>query len=188
MLLAGCNGATEDQKNHKKINSKENDSVNNIDIYDFYYINRAPEAKGRYDINEVIKFYFSTNSPISTSTAIDIKNNAIYKDPTSSTNGIIILEEPIEFNNKKALLNILEKYKVQEWKEDYTTQDPDSYQDGDSWKLLLQFEDGTVETYRGQGTIDDIFPKDFNRFVEEIDKLAKEILGEDYMNDVHWEP
>src|SRR5690625_3272383 len=123
MILAGCN--------HSEDDIKENEVMRNIDIYNFYYINRAPDATEKHDLDEVIKFYFSTDSPIRGKIAINIENNEIYKKPRHSFNGIDTLEEPITFEDKESLLNILEKYSIQEWKEDYTTEDSDTYQDGD---------------------------------------------------------
>ena len=188
MVLAGCNHSTEDNLKEDSIFKDDEIVNNNIDIYDFYFINRAPDATEKHDLDEVIKFYFSTNSPIRSKIAINIENNEIYKKPRHSFNGIDTLEEPITFEDKESLLNILEKYSIQEWKEDYTTEDSDTYQDGYGWNLMLQFEDGTVERHRGQGSTIDIFPKEFDGFVEEIDQLAKDILGEDYMKGSHNEP
>lgn len=161
MVLAGCNHSTEENIGGSQTNLEDDDKTvnNNIDIYDFYFVNRAPKAKGKNELDEVIKFYFSTTSPISTSIAIDIKKKGIYKDPRSSTNGVILLEEPVKFDDKATLLNILNKHNVQGWKEDFTTDEPDNYVDGDGWYLIIQFEDGTIEEHWGQGTTDKIFPK-----------------------------
>src|SRR5699024_11619201 len=49
-------------------------------------------------------------------------------------------------------VNILEKYNVQDWKEDYSYEDPSSYEDGYAWSLYLQFEDGTVERHKVTGS------------------------------------
>src|SRR5690625_1027421 len=180
MILAGCS--------HSEDSIKDNDVMSNIDIYDFYFINKAPKATVQHNLDEIIKFTFSTNSPIPTRIAIDIKNKEFYINPNHLTNGVDTLDGTIYFDDKRTLLNILEKYKIQDWKKDYTTEDPNTYQDGAGWYLLLQFEDGTTEAHGGQGTTDKIFPKEFEAFVEEIDQLAKEILGEDYMKDSHSEP
>ena len=180
LVLTGCN--------HSEDNLKDDEVMRNIDIYDFHNIKKAPVASMKQDLDEIIKLTFSTNSPIQTRIAIDIKNNKIYKNPIFSKNGLVSTDGSIEFDYKEKLLNILEKYKIQDWKKDYTTEDPDTYQDGAGWYLLLQFEDGTTESHGGQGTTDKIFPKEFDAFVEEIDQLAKEILGEDYMKNSQSEP
>ena len=180
MILAGCN--------YSENNIKDDEVLSNIDIYDFYYIKKAPVATKKHDLNEIIKISFTTTSPIPTRIAIDIKNNEFYKNPNHLTNGVDTLDGTIYFDDKSTLLNILEKYSIQEWKEDYTTEDSDTYQYGYGWNLLLQFEDGTVERHRGQGSTVDIFPEGFEGFVREIDQLAKEILGEDYMKDSYNEP
>lgn len=149
-----------------------------IDIYDFYHINRAPKTETKHALDELIKIYLSTNSPIDIKIAIDIKNDEIYDDPLWSTNGVESLKEPVKFDGQKYLLDILSKYQVQGWEHDYTTEDPDSYQDGYGWSLMLQFEDGTVETYKGEGTNDAILPAHFDEFVNELTDFADERLGE----------
>lgn len=180
MILAGCK--------HSEDNIKEDEVLSNIDIYDFYYIKKAPAANKKYDLEEVIKFYFSTNSPTSLRIAIDIKNNEIFINPRFSTNGLITSKGTVLFEDKEILLNILKKNKIQDWKADYRTEDPKSYTDGYGWYLILQFEDGTIEEHRGHGPNDDIFPEQFEEFVEEIDQLAKDSLGEDYKKDFYSEP
>jgi len=179
MILAGCS--------HSEDSIKDDEVMRNIDIYDFYYIKRAPIATKKYELEDVIKLTFSTTSPIPTSIAIDIKNKEIYIDPRFSTNGLHKSRGTVLFDEKETLVNILEKYSVQDWKGNYTTESPDSYNHGYGWSLLLQFEDGTIETHGGQGTTDAIFPKEFDGFVKELYQLAKEILGEDNMKDTYME-
>lgn len=190
MVLEGCNQSTEDNLKEDSIFiHDEAESVNgNIDIFDFSFINRAPKATEKHNLDEVIKFYFNTNLPLSTVIAIEVGNNEIYKEPRYSALGVDTFEEPIVFDDKATLVNILGKYNIQDWKEDYTTEDPATFDDGAGWKLLLQFEDGSTEAHGGEGTTDKIFPKEFDAFVEEIDQLAKEILGEDYKKDFNSEP
>ena len=180
MILAGCN--------YSEDNIKDKEVMRNIDIYDFYFINKAPKSKEKQDLNELIKFSLTTTSPIPTGIAIDVGNNEIYKNPRHTINGVKTYEETVLFDEKETLVNILEKYRIQDWQENYTTESPDSYNHGYGWSLLLQFEDGTIETHGGQGTTDAIFPEEFDGFVEDIDQLVKEILGEDYRKDFNNEP
>lgn len=179
LVLTGCN--------HSEDNLKDDEVISNIDIYDFYYIKKAPIATKKHELEDVIKLTFSTTSPIPTIIAIDVGNKEIHIDPRFSTNGLHKSRGTVIFDDKESLVNILEKYSVQKWKENYTTQSPDSYTDGDGWRLLLQFEDGTIETHGGQGTRDDIFPEEFDKFAEELYQLAKEILGDDNMKGTYKE-
>src|SRR5690625_730715 len=58
------------------------------DIYDYYFINKAPKSTEKQDLNELIKFSLTTTSPIPTGIAIDIGNNEIYKNPRHTINGV----------------------------------------------------------------------------------------------------
>src|SRR5690606_15991976 len=102
MILAGCS--------HSEDSIKDDEVMRNIDIYDFYYIKRAPIATKKYELEDVIKLTFSTTSPIPTSIAIDIKNKEIYIDPRFSTNGLHKSRGTVLFDEKETLVNILEKY------------------------------------------------------------------------------
>jgi hypothetical protein len=58
---------------------------------------------------------------------------------------------------------------VPSWKRDYTFEDPNSYQDGYSWSLWLQYEDGAVSKHFGEGTsVAEITPENFESFVAEL--------------------
>src|SRR5699024_11722442 len=75
--------------------------------------------------------------------AMDIENNIIYIDPWMSSMGINYQDESEPIDDIDKAVDILEKYNVQDWKEDYSYEDPSSYEDGYAWSLYLQFEDGT---------------------------------------------
>lgn len=177
LLLFGCSSDNDIKESPELSNENNNekngkDEVGEIDIYDFYFINRAPLAEKKHPLEELIKIYYSSKG-----VAIDLKNNEIYAEPQFSTNGIATFEEPLEFHDQEELLEILEKYNVQEWKEDYTTEDPDSYQDGFGWMMFLQFEDGTVEKYRGSGSFKkDVVPENFDEFAEEMEAFKKKVV------------
>lgn len=178
LFLIGCNENTKKDVsiNQEVKDGREDNEMNDIDIYDFYFINKAPETKEKHSLDELIKIYFSAGS---NQVAIDIKNNEIYVDPLWSTNGVDSFEDQVNLNEKEALLKILEEYDVQEWKADYTTKDPDSYQDGYGWLLLLQFEDGTVEKHRGSGPEKNkIIPENFENFVTELTGFVDERIEE----------
>jgi len=144
------------------------------DIYDFYFINRAPVETEKHPLDELIKIYYSTKA-----VAIDVGNNELLEKPRFATNGVAIFEDPLPFDDKEGLIEILEKYQVQEWKEDYTTEDPDSYQDGYGWMMLLQFEDGTIERYKGSGSYkEDVVPENFDDFANDMETFKEEKIKE----------
>ena len=171
VLLIAC----QDENNHiDPVNGNHQKTKNNqaedIDIYDFYYINKAPRAAEKHSLDNLIKIYFSAKN-----IAVDIEEHEIYMDALYSRNGIDTFEDTIELNDKEGLINILEKYDIQKWKDDYTTEDPDSYEDGYGWLLLLQFKDGTVEKYRGTGPLkDEVIPDNFDAFGNELEDFINE--------------
>ena len=176
LIFPGCADRMPDKDliTHDFQNKREEDTISGIDIYDFYFINRAPAATEKHPLDELIKIYFSTKS-----VAIDVENKELLENPRFATNGVTIFEDPLPFDDKEGLIEILEKYRVQEWKEDYTTEDPDSYQDGYGWMMLLQFEDGTIERYKGSGPYkEDVVPKNFDEFASEMEAFKKEKIRE----------
>jgi len=173
MLIIGCSENKAEQ-NNQVISNENTEHDGEVDIFDFYFINRAPIATEKHPLDELIKIYLSSKG-----VAIDVKNNELYEKPRFSTNGVATFEDPLQFHDKEGLLEILETYHVQEWKEDYTTEDPGTYQDGFGWLMILQFEDGTVEKYRGSGPFkEDVVPENFDEFANDIAEFKNEIINE----------
>jgi len=80
--------------------------------------------------------------------------------------------------NTKLLSEILKKYDVQDWKDDYTTENPDTYEDGYGWQLWLQYEDGTVEKHGGTGTtVEKVTPENFQDFKTELSTFMDEKIS-----------
>ncbi len=164
---------------NKENDGSENINMNDYDIFDFYLIKKAPESKRKQNLDKVIKIAFDENdSSLSNTIAIDLANNEIYINPRWSSHGIRSREGTIKSNDVKNVLEILEKYNVQKWKSDYTVEEPESYVDGYGWSLWLQFEDGTVKTYLGRGDKEDVVPKNFDEFVNELSKFVNERIGD----------
>lgn len=181
LVMVGCttNNAEKIKEDTEVTNEGNNEgdgdkTMDGIDIYDFYFINKAPLANEKHSFDQLIKVYFSYKG-----IAVDVKNKELYEKPRFSTNGVTTFEDPIKFEDKEGLVDILEKYDVQQWKENYTTEDPDSYQDGFGWQLMLQFEDGTVEKYRGSGSFkEDVIPDNFEQFSDEIEAFIEDKIME----------
>lgn len=188
LLLLGCQSSANQDKDEttsqKDINEKElnsNDSEGNHvtqkDIFDFRHIDKAPEATEKHSIKEVIKVFFdewSIDVPYE-AVAIDVQNNEIYINPIISGRGLRAQGGIVEINGADQVHEILGKYDVQEWKTDYTFEDPGTYEDGYSWKLWLQFEDGTVEKHSGEGTdVEKLTPDNFREFAKELRSFVEE--------------
>lgn len=140
-------------------------------VFDFKKIGKAPEATEKQEIDKVIKVYFNENdSSLDKGFAIDLEDENVYINPRMGSRGIrTSIEEPVHVSDIDGVLEVLKKYNVQKWKDDYTFESPDSYQDGYGWQLWLQFEDGTVEKHKGSGTKKDkVTPDNFNEFSKEL--------------------
>ncbi|GLO67434.1 MULTISPECIES: hypothetical protein [Oceanobacillus] len=163
-------------KEQNKVDEGEDDNMSEIDIYDFKNIEKAPKAAEKQPLDNVIKIFFdetSIDDPYQ-AIAIDIKNNEIYKNPIISRRGLRAQDGVIEVNNTAEVNNILEKHNVQNWEEDYTFEDAETYEDGYSWRLWLQYEDGTIEKHGGKGTdIVKLTPDNFTAFVDELREFEK---------------
>jgi len=167
-----------EEQNEKKSGGK---NMNEIDIFDFENIGKAPEANETHDLDEVIKIFFTewifddSYEPI----AINIESNEIYKNPSLSLHSFSSYDEIIQISQAEEVLEILERYEVQTWERDYTFEDPNSYEDGYSWRLWLQFEDGSVEKHSGKGTdVEKLTPERYRDFVNELEEFTKEKLKE----------
>src|SRR5690625_4169511 len=190
LLLLGCQeNPNEKQSDTPSLENKEEQNekksggknMNEIDIFDFENIGKAPEANETHDLDEVIKIFFTewifddSYEPI----AINIESNEIYKNPSLSLHSFSSCDEIIQISQAEEVLEILERYEVQTWERDYTFEDPNSYEDGYSWRLWLQFEDGSVEKHSGKGTdVEKLTPERYRDFVNELEEFTKEKLKE----------
>ncbi|BAC14732.1 hypothetical protein [Oceanobacillus iheyensis HTE831] len=159
----------------------EDDNMSEIDIYNFKNIEKAPVASETQPLEKVIKIFFdetSMDAPYQ-AIAIDIKSNEIYKNPIISRRGLRAQDGIIEVNSTAEVYDILEKHDVQNWEEDYTFEDTSTYEDGYSWRLWLQYEDGTIEKHGGKGTdVDKLTPDNFTTFVDELREFEIQQLEE----------
>src|SRR5690625_1645094 len=185
-LLLGCQTSTNQDRDETTItennNEGEDNNMNEVDIFQFENIDKAPEATEKPPVNEVIKIFFSEwtfdapYEPI----AINIESNEVYVNPSLSLHRISTYDDTVSISDAEEILEILERHEVQSWERDYTFEDPDSYQDGYSWRLWLQFEDGTVEKHSGEGTdVEKLTPNNFREFVNELESFVEEKLQDE---------
>lgn len=171
LILLGCHDTNGEEEEVLTMTEDE--------LYDIYYIKEAPETKQRQDLSELIKIVVVKNENLQDETiAIDVQGNGIYIDPSNSSLGIRATKGIHEIDDMEKAIDILRKYNVQDWEEDYSTErDPSSTEDGVGWSLYLQFEDGTVEKHRGTGTaMKSITPEGFDDFIDELSDFVNERL------------
>lgn len=183
LFLVACQSAADEEGEidstkggNKQVNSEgEEIAVNQVDIFDFKHIQDAPEATEKHAIDKVIKVFFdesSSDQPYK-AVAIDVEHDEIYQNPIISRRGLRAQDGVKTVENSDEVKDILKKYEVQGWESDYTVdEDAESYEDGYSWRLWLQFEDGTVEKYSGKGAAKGrITPENFDDFAKELYQL-----------------
>ncbi|GAA0306467.1 hypothetical protein GGQ92_001805 [Gracilibacillus halotolerans] len=185
-LLLSCEQGNENEPNNNKEENDdieqegEGETMSQEDALQFENIGKAPESDTKKPISEVAKVIF-TESSLDTAyepIAIDLENNEIYINPTISIHRFSSYEDTVQFDHAQKVKELLEKYDVQNWERDYTFEDPETYEDGYSWRLWLQFEDGTVEKHKGAGTSKkEITPENFEEFSKELRQLVNASLG-----------
>ncbi len=173
LFLVGCKDTNEIKEEVTEMTEEE--------LYDIYYLKEAPEATDNHDLSEVIKIAVVKNEHSQDETiAIDVENDGIYINPSSSSLGIRAAKGMKKIDDMDQVIDILEKYNVQDWKEDYTTEDPASYQDGVGWNVWIQYTDGTVQSSKGSGSgLARITPDGFADFFNELATFVEERLEDD---------
>src|SRR5699024_5543018 len=136
MFLAGCQDL-----------SGKNEELN-LNDYDFKHIDKAPEATEKHAIDKVIKVFLdeSTFDKPYEEVAINNDNNEGYANPIIGRRVLRARDGIVEVNEAEKVLDILDKYEVQTWDKEYSS-DANAYEDRYSWQLLLQYDDGTVEKH-----------------------------------------
>lgn len=189
LFLVACQSIDEEKSEtdsskdrNKQANSEgEENAMNQVDIFDFKHIQHAPEATEEHAIDKVVKVFFdesSINQPYR-AVAIDVENDEIYRNPIISRRGLRAQDGVTTVENSNEVQDILKKYEVQDWESDYTFEDAESYEDGYSWRLWLQFEDGTVERYSGKGTDKEkLTPENFDDFAQELYQFQQDKVTE----------
>lgn len=181
LCMVGCqtdsshSDAESNHSSHAEKKDGEKD-MNEKDIFNFKNIEHAPEATEDHSLSAVIKVFFDESSfdePYQ-SIAVDIGNNEIYVNPIISQRGLRAQDGVLDINDGKGIISILEKYQIQDWKTDYTDADAEEAEDGESWALILQYEDGSVKKHIGND--EDLTPEGFREFADELYQFVENHL------------
>lgn len=161
--------------------SQENSQKSNMSdkvSYDFYSFLQSPEATEKQDVSKIIKLVVTKNEGAQDETIVlDLEDGEILVESWMSSYGINSEGETQSFDDKEEVLHLLETYNVQGWKDDYTTEDLASYDDGVGWNVWLQYEDGTVQSHKGSGSgLVQMTPEGFNDFFNELEKFVNKHL------------
>src|SRR5699024_2251159 len=159
-------------------NKKKVSIIPQDELYDIYFIKKAPKSTGKHDLSEAIKVVFTySDSSVGDTIAIDIQEGIIHIEPWVSTLGVTSLDESEHINDIDIVIDLLREYNVQGWKDDYTYEDPSTYEDGVGWNLWIQFEYGTVEKHGGSGSFaEEITSDEFDEFKKALRDFVHERL------------
>ena len=153
-----------------------------LDIFDFSFIRSAPVTEKSQPVENVIKVYHGEWSmERAPAVAIDVENKEIYIEPRMANRGVRAHGGTKVIEDAEKVIQILEKYDIQNWQHYYSNvKDTTSYEDGASWSLWLQYDDGSVEIFRGEGTFwKDITPDNYQSFVNELTEFVEERIDHD---------
>lgn len=162
LLMIGCQSSIDEDV-------REPEKLEDVS-YDFYTFLNSPASTETQDLSHVIKVVVTKNEHSQDETlAFDVENEEIVIDPWMSSKGIHSEGETQAVDDVEEVLHILDTYNVAEWEEDYTTEDSDAYTDGVGWNVWLQYEDGTIQSYKGSGSgLEHITPEGFDAFFQEL--------------------
>lgn len=191
LFLAGCQSndqgasyinieATEHFLNQEK-EERNYPDIGDEDIFDFAYIKGAPEAEDDHKVDDIIKMYATTwsidelHDPI----VIDIENSEIYVEPSLDYLGVQFETERKKVDDIADVVALFDTYDVLDWQHDYSNvKDYHSYEDGASWSLGVQYSDGTVDKFRGEGTsFNEIIPDNYHDFMDALGAYVVDYIG-----------
>ncbi|MCR6111560.1 hypothetical protein HXA35_14525 [Bacillus sp. A301a_S52] len=185
IFIVGCQDTENSKERIESEETNESKETEELEVakeklFDIYYIFEAPKATEQHDLSEVIKVVFNSNiNDIDMPIAINIQENEIYINPRISSRGVRVRNGAKRINDIEKVIEIFEKYNIQEWKEDYSVEDPSDYEDGASWSLLLQYQDGSLRKYSGAGSESKgITPDNFDDFAKELNDFVNERLDD----------
>ncbi len=169
-FVSGCNNSTKENLGGSNMSDKVS--------YDFYTFLQSPQATEKQDFSKVIKLVVTQNEGSQDETLVlDLENEEILIDPWMSSHGINSQGETQSVDDMREVLNIIERYNVQDWKDNYSTENPTSYEDGVGWNVWYQYEDGTVQSHKGSGSgLEKITPEGFDDFFNALETFVNERL------------
>ncbi len=117
--LLGCEPKEQSNKMEespvKEGGLKEEYTLNEENLYDIYFIRKAPKAMEKHDLSKVIKVVSTKNINLTGETiAIDVQNRIIHIDPWVSTMGVNSIDEAEDIDDLDQVIDILEKFNVQD--------------------------------------------------------------------------
>ncbi len=191
MALIGCEGNGSSSIDDAYESTEDNVFEYNVEDIQFEWLPEMEYTTERKLINDMKKFvcYFAGESwgepEIMIGVNIETKKMYVNKgmggmDGSDSTCNL-------DDENIEELLNIIEKYKIQDWEYKYILEDCEDIDDGYyAWDIYMQYGDGSIEKHCGEANSfrkSEVQPSNYIEFrtamVEFTDKFLKGFCGLD---------
>ena len=153
---------------------EENINMSEKTICGFEDLLKEPKSDKKQDVENIIKIMFFEwyDGQNHNEVAIDIGNKTLYTEPQIN---FIDIDEPdysMSNDDVKTLFNIINKNNILNWESNYI--ENGEYEDGYSWGLFIQYQDGNVNSFIGKGqTKENVVPENFDAFVNEITDFSQ---------------
>ncbi len=159
------------------------EKINPISDFEKLRRNELSESIESQTAENIAKIYFSAVENLlgTGSIIIDLQNKIAQVNPRTAHfyGEIEIAEFEINLSDKdvQTIKNIFEDSKVSEWQENYRYGDETMLEqmggEGYNWSLLVQYNDGTMQSRSGKGTSKkEIQPEGYQMFVDELEEFV----------------
>ncbi|MFI3201052.1 MAG: hypothetical protein R3Y54_05935 [Eubacteriales bacterium] len=170
--LAGCT---------RKEEIVEQDEGEEMKIYEFFELEKAPRATGEQVVEDIIKIKLQDLDGMwmKTNIAINIGEKGLFLNPSVSPSSIDIdrFDRRLTEEGITQLLNILREHDVINWSDLYGVEesayDGDYYIGIERWTLALQFRDGSVKWISGNYNGEEDFPEDLEIFISKLEDFVE---------------
>lgn len=179
LFVLGLSLLTACQASHNTPNDEQvKNELSEEELYDIYLLFKTPKADEKKDFDDVIKIVLTENDSSKEKTiAIELNEGTVHADPFISSSGILSTEVFKDVADLDKFIALLKEFEVETWKEDYSFESPEDYEDGYGWSLWLQYEDGSTNKYHGSGSFkDEVTPDDFQDFLDAIYHLHDDLV------------
>ena len=160
-------------------NINENKESETMKSYGFGDLARAPRSETLQSIEKITKLLFSIPYKMDAESgskviAIDIENKEVYYDVDTGKIHRIDPTITLSDDDVTELLELVKKYNILDWKEDYSIQNGDDILDGTGWTLIIEYQDRTIQTHGGYGVyLKDIIPENYDETISEFETFIE---------------
>lgn len=138
---------------------------------DFFNIGALPKANKIQPLENSAKILFTEfdDMQVTNMFAIDIGNKGMYLTPNRGTEGIMDYDYALLDEDVKEVISIMERIPLDKWS-GYENTDLKG-EGGYSWYLDIQYLDGTIKTFSGNGRSSEkerAQPEGYSEFIKDL--------------------